>query len=669
MKCENGIFYCPKDTSCHNGDLYFEQEGNKCLNCPASYFGDNCELNCHKGSYQNGKCTCPDPYYGDYCEKQCDTNKIYKDGNCVCDILYEPDGNGCKKIECVKGTLKDGKCLCSTGFTGTHCEIPICEKHEIIDGLNCKCKDGFTGQHCETLTCGKNMKVDNGSCLCLDNKDGTQYYQHNNECLEYQCRLSSQFKLDNGTPKCICDDSCGQFCEITRDKCNQHGTPNCVNNQFMNCNCDSGFTGPHCNCTSQKPSENKCKGETYYCGENGWTKNTYTDENDFYRKNGFSNHDDWYTNCFSANCPTLLSGTMSFDPTHIYECIGCPKDNMKTCSDGQVSLCDSSTNHQWSCKDVVKNTSCPPDTDNYYCMNNNIKNKPVCFHCDDKNSEWVCTNSGASPSLNCLTSAVGINIESNVIGSSRPIYYKTSGLVFKPTTDNDACEKYLDSYFNGKQINDVNNDPEYSGYNFKNVLGNPEGTYNQENKKFTPFSGNRYFNAIVGNYNDKCVYTDDMVKQYVMKTSDPLCNGGAFIQDQDKNGNLLPSGHCHCLSGRAGNNCQYSEKTCNGNGTVDENGNCTCNLNFTGTHCEKCVSPYKGKKCDFTDEKTCNGNGTVDENGKCTCSPIYLGDHCEKCDKKWISEYQNIIQSCITSPNRNECNKKASDMLKYCSKH
>ncbi len=41
-----------------------------------------------------------------------------------------------------------------------------------------------------------------------------------------------------------------------------------------------------------------------------------------------------------------------------------------------------------------------------------------------------------------------------------------------------------------------------------------------------------------------------------------------------------------CKKGTMGPKCQYTDATtCSGNGTVDFNGNCTCNAGFTGVNC------------------------------------------------------------------------------------
>jgi hypothetical protein len=595
IKCKDGYFYCPADTtSCNEGDLYFRKDGNTCSNCPLKTYGDKCEKECKNGSVTTGNCVCTDnTYYGDNCGEKCGKNKIYVDGKCVCGPFYDVDGDNCKEKVCPNGKINNGNCICN---------------------------DGYTGANCDTSICNKNQTYKDGKCTCLTNTDGFQYYGPN--CDVYKCRLASEFVVDSkGVPSCNCssDNSCGLMCQHTSEnKCNKNGTPNCNGTgDFVDCKCNVGYTGTNCQCKiSDKPNtDDPCKGDTSYCSSTGWVQNTYSSNDDFLKKNEFTGQDDWYTKCFSKNCPGLLSGTMSLNSnlnnSPRYTCTGCPKLNNVQCSNGQIALCDDSTVNNWKCVDRKENTTCPPatkDINNMYCMNNGQQEPPTCFHCDDKTSEWICTNSGGNPSYKCLQKAVGIELETGVIGTIQPIYYNTSSLVFKPTTDAEACDSYLDSYFNGRQQNDVNSNPFTSGYNFKTLLNNPEGTFDHNTKLFTAIGNNRYFNAKVGDFNDKCIYTDEMIKKYITKSSkdEKLCNGKNFIQDKD-NGNFLPSGKCDCGDFK-GSNCQYSDKeTCSGNGTVDDNGTCKCNTGYLGTNCKytcKVDDKNSGEiidgKCDYT---------------------------------------------------------------------
>jgi len=628
IKCKDGYFYCPADTtSCNEGDLYFRKDGNTCSNCPLKTYGDKCEKECKNGSVTTGNCVCKDnTYYGDNCGEKCGKNKIYVDGKCVCGPFYDVDGDNCKEKVCPNGKINNGNCICN---------------------------DGYTGANCDTAICNKNQTYKDGKCTCLTNTDGFQYYGPN--CDVYKCRLASEFVVDSkGVPSCNCssDNSCGLMCQHTSEnKCNKNGTPNCNSNgDFVDCKCNVGYTGTYCQCKiSDKPNTDvPCKGDTSYCGPTGWVQNTYTSNDDFLKINGFTGQDDWYQKCFSTNCSELLSGAMTLNSdlnkSPRYICTGCPKESGVKCKEGQISLCDSTTNYNWNCVDIKENTTCPPDTKdihNNYCMNNGVKEQPHCFHCGSKTTEWICTNSGQIPSLKCLQEAVGIDLEKGVIGTTDPIYYNTGGLVFKPTTDSEACDSYLDSYFKNRQLNDVNSNPSTGGYNFENLLNNPEGTFDRNTKLFTAIGGNRYFNAKVGDSNDKCIYTDEMVKKYITKPNDPnqkLCNGKNFIQDKDKdNGNFLPSGKCDCGDFK-GSNCQYSDKeTCSGNGTVNDNGICKCN---TG---------YLGKNCQYSNHITCpvdeTHDGIVDDNGKCHYGNLcgYKYPRCKFCTN--LDNYDNMTCS------------------------
>ena len=257
LRCDKGIFYCPKSSECNGGNLYFYDSGNKCI-CPAGYFGQKCEFSnsdCKNNSVINpdgsGKCICNNTSFGDKCESTCSPNKIY-DSNadppaCICNpLLFDKDGEGCKKKNCGQGILKDGTCVCNPGFKGDKCDQTTCNKNQILD--------------------------ETGKCICPANKDGTQYY--GDDCKEYNCNLAKEFVYDGKTPSCDCSKdpgSCGQFCQFTKaNNCNGRGDTQCTNNQFINCNCETGWTGTNCQCIGDKPKDkNRCLGIDYVCGKDG----------------------------------------------------------------------------------------------------------------------------------------------------------------------------------------------------------------------------------------------------------------------------------------------------------------------------------------------------------------------------------------------------------------
>ena len=76
-----------------------------------------------------------------------------------------------------------------------------------------------------------------------------------------------------------------------------------------------------------------------------------------------------------------------------------------------------------------------------------------------------------------------------------------------------------------------------------------------------------------------------------------------------------------CPVGFSGHSCEFSDAiTCNGLGTVDVSGHCTCHPGVTGAACE------------FSDAVTCSRNGKVTFAGICACELGYGGDECSVCD-------------------------------------
>lgn len=391
-----GVFYCPKSKGCNGGDLYFYDSGNKCI-CPPGLLGPNCKFEdsqCKNGGKmkEDGTCICNNTSFGDYCESVCDKNKIYDSDSktCICDPLsYDKDGDRCKKKECGQGKLnKNGKCDCDPGFTGDDCTQKICNDNQIYE------KTG---------------------CICLPNKDGTQYYGKN--CDIYNCNLASEFVDGPTGPSCDCSKdqgSCGINCEFTRaNKCNGKGDTQCTNNQFINCRCDTGWTGTNCQCDENtKPTNvNPCLGIDYVCGDNGWIEKDL-DCNDLI--NYYGNLDKWSDKCFDKlfvstdfidgkinKCIDVTGQTTSnCSPKICAEALGCPSKPDKICEKGKVGLCDLSTGYNWNCVDQIHNNgNCPPFPKGSYCIKeDNTIDTPMCFQCGQNgDSEWICQNEGALP--------------------------------------------------------------------------------------------------------------------------------------------------------------------------------------------------------------------------------------------------------------------------------
>lgn len=82
---------------------------------------------------------------------------------------------------------------------------------------------------------------------------------------------------------------------------------------------------------------------------------------------------------------------------------------------------------------------------------------------------------------------------------------------------------------------------------------------------------------------------------------------------------------------------------CNGHGTCQSNGVCSCNVGFTGSNCSICDTGYEGDNCDIcTPGKyylqsgacvpcDCSGNGYCDASGVCQCNIGYTNANCDSC--------------------------------------
>jgi len=609
LKCDKGFFYCQNSKECNNGDLYFTENGNKCI-CPDGLFGPKCEYNdsqCkNEGKMgEDGICKCKNnTYYGDKCETICGENKIYDSKNkvCICDTLfYDIDGDTCKKKECGQGKLNGEKCECDPGYTGDKCDQKICNENQVYNNNKCECKP---------------------------NKDGLQYYGKN--CDTYNCNLESEFKYDEASgPSCDCSidpGSCGKYCEFTKsNKCNTKGTPVCVkNNKFLKCICDD----------KDKPLDiNPCLGIDYVCNDDGTWIETDLNCNDLLSKYG--NLDSWNKACFNKifkseydNGKMICDNRDKDDKDKKDNCskticakpLACPNKPDKTCEKGKLLFCDNSTTYNWDCRlPVHNNGNCPSTAPTGYCIKNDgTFDNPQCFQCGNNgSSEWICENQGALPSISCLN---GVGIKSNIyIGYKDPIYRDSQKNDFPiyPTTNKQQCSNIL----SGVNKTDPYSNGQYGNINITTQISNPIGTIDLNTfTDLTDYNNHRYFNVKSDDFNPRCLLTDDDIVKNILKSDGSLCSGsgsGTFIQD--KNGDYyLPSGNCTCDPGFAGKNCQFSDsKDCNGKAKVDNDGSCSCSPGFAG------------KNCQFSDSKDCNNNGSVDNNGKCTCKPGYIGNNCE----------------------------------------
>jgi hypothetical protein len=106
------------------------------------------------------------------------------------------------------------------------------------------------------------------------------------------------------------------------------------------------------------------------------------------------------------------------------------------------------------------------------------------------------------------------------------------------------------------------------------------------------------------------------------------CNGnGRCLPDFD-----TKTATCDCMDKFRGVDCGIECPgdiiACNGHGTCDDVGNCTCDTNLAWTL----------PSCKCSDEFTCNRNGQCNSEEKCECFGNFGGDHCIECKANYFGD-------------------------------
>ncbi|XP_051506018.1 protocadherin Fat 1-like [Myxocyprinus asiaticus] len=154
--------------------------------------------------------------------------------------VFFPSSPNCFSNPCLNGgsclmTQSGGYfCKCSTGYSGTHCEVNInpCDSNPCLYGgtciqsnldYYCKCRGQYSGQRCQIGPYCKENPCQNGG-QCIDSLDGPI------------CECEPGFK--------------GERCMIDIDECVDRpcfSDGHCVNTHgSFNCSCSAGFTGRLC---------------------------------------------------------------------------------------------------------------------------------------------------------------------------------------------------------------------------------------------------------------------------------------------------------------------------------------------------------------------------------------------------------------------------------------
>ncbi|KAK6182721.1 hypothetical protein SNE40_010341 [Patella caerulea] len=200
---------------------------------------------------------------------------------------------------CLNGGVceTNGRCRCSLGYQGDHCQDAICHQACQNNGVciapnQCACPNGYTGNTCNQPVCGHGCKnggkcVAPGKCECLSGFSGPeckpfcfQICHNGGVCTRHNvCRCPKGYSgHDCSIPvcslgcfnggKCVAPEKCscprgyrGQYCHKAkcRPKCQNKGK--CVAPDT--CMCRRGYFGARCEqfkCTKQCKNGGKCIG-------------------------------------------------------------------------------------------------------------------------------------------------------------------------------------------------------------------------------------------------------------------------------------------------------------------------------------------------------------------------------------------------------------------------
>ncbi|KAK9891311.1 hypothetical protein WA026_014553 [Henosepilachna vigintioctopunctata] len=146
--------------------------------------------------------------------------------------------NSSKKLECINGTLQDGLCRCTRGFTGKFCEISLCHNY-CFSGTCHLTNQGYPYCHCPKGSGGTRCERDcDGYCL----NDGDCRFSFPNARLP-TCVCQEGFRGLRCEGSVITDKLCDVYCsqesrlehnndpEYTYCKCSRRSYVNVMDNQ------------------------------------------------------------------------------------------------------------------------------------------------------------------------------------------------------------------------------------------------------------------------------------------------------------------------------------------------------------------------------------------------------------------------------------------------------
>lgn len=280
--CDEMVDEC-QSNPCRNGATCKDYQGTYECICKPGYQGVNCEYDvdeCHSRPCLHGgtcinlinrfTCACPPGAHGLQCEVNED-DCAPKHGS------FEPRClNG---GQCVDGVGRY-TCSCPPGFVGEHCEGDLNEClsgpcHapgsldcvQLVNDYQCRCRLGYTGRHCESMVdlclskpchkggiCSMNMSSVHGyTCSCVPGFTGFNCGEiEGYSCAKLRCQNGGRCVESPGHLYCQCQSGfSGPHCENEQRcpwNCQNGGT--CIkdpsNPYQYSCRCPMRFSGPYC---------------------------------------------------------------------------------------------------------------------------------------------------------------------------------------------------------------------------------------------------------------------------------------------------------------------------------------------------------------------------------------------------------------------------------------
>jgi hypothetical protein len=617
------------------GSGYFLIKSNNTNSNPNS----NPSIICPPGQVpENGECNCPSGETKD------------NNGNCVKKPIPPPPppGSICNNHG-HKGS--DGKCVCDKNYSGDNCEI-VCNNNGNIVNDQCVCLPGFEGIYCQ----------------CDDSKKPTNNLIDTCKGLGYECQLDGSWKdvqasscteiydMNGGTEQTWLN-KCSNLCNPNDNKnidpkynyeltCGEPSAGSQLWGCLQQCRIEPNINAGDCSsCNGIKGTPN----QTCYCDP------TTTD-------NKWVCRQDDVTSCPpSSETPKglcIATDGSHFDPDcikcgnklgYIWQCKGalenpiCVKDfydmsQENTTSVNNVNGSTKQVTWYWDGRDGATTF---PTINNDICdsrVNNSISPFSTLEVDSTYGPQWQSINSQAGW-------VSGLSTSGSKDKSTLPFYFDDINdrnlIKYNIVSSNYKCNDGSESVPGKCLTKSGSVDPNTKYCNDKTP---PYSSTDQCSSGVKQLDSSKIKYAIAGKYGEGPNSTVFNNNSGCMKFPSDYCqNGGIFTQ--------------YCFDS------QYNLTSCNNSDPNnpnyplyrDEGGYCTCSVipNYVdknGNHVT-----YKGQFCQYSDTETCNSNGTVDDNGNCTChqyisqtdgqTKTYLGEYCQYsdnyCDKGFTTYPSN----------------------------